>query len=84
VPHGENPTLRDRVPVGETTFGLFVDLDAPLAAEICGRAGYDGWSSISSTGVATEGDLPGCSWSADRLGGAARPRRRAPADRPRA
>ena len=52
-------TLRDRVLAGETTFGLFVDLDSPLAAELCGRAGYDWLVLDLEHGVATEADLLG-------------------------
>lgn len=55
----DHPTLRDRVLAGEPTFGLFVDLDAPLAAEICGRAGYDWLVLDLEHGVATEADLLG-------------------------
>jgi 2-dehydro-3-deoxyglucarate aldolase/4-hydroxy-2-oxoheptanedioate aldolase len=52
-------TLRDRVLAGETTFGLFVDLDSPLAAEVCGRAGFDWLVLDLEHGVATESDLLG-------------------------
>lgn len=55
----DHSTLRDRVLAGETTFGLFVDLDAPLAAEICGRAGFDWLVLDLEHGVATESDLLG-------------------------
>jgi len=50
-------TLRKRVLGGETTFGLFVDLDSPLAAELCGRAGYDWLVLDLEHGAATEADL---------------------------
>jgi 2-keto-3-deoxy-L-rhamnonate aldolase RhmA len=53
------PTLRQRVLTGETTYGFFVDLDSPLAAELCGRAGYD-WLIVDlEHGAATEADLLG-------------------------
>lgn len=55
----DHPNLRDRVLAGETTFGLFVDLDSPLAAEICGRAGYDWLVLDLEHGIATEADLLG-------------------------
>ena len=42
---------------GETTFGLFVDLDSPLAAELCGRAGFDWLVLDLEHGAATEGGL---------------------------
>jgi 4-hydroxy-2-oxoheptanedioate aldolase len=50
-------TLRDRVLAGETTFGLFVDLESPLAAELCARAGFDWLILDLEHGVATETDL---------------------------
>jgi 2-dehydro-3-deoxyglucarate aldolase/4-hydroxy-2-oxoheptanedioate aldolase len=60
--------LRDRVLAGDTTFGLFVDLDSPLAAELCGRAGYD-WLVIDlEHGIATEADLLGLLQAAELAG----------------
>ena len=53
------PPLRQRVLAGETTFGLFVDLDSSLAAELCGRAGFDWLVLDLEHGAATEGDLLG-------------------------
>lgn len=51
--------LRARVLAGEATFGLFLDLGAPLSAEICARAGYD-WLLIDlEHGAANEPDLYG-------------------------
>jgi 2-dehydro-3-deoxyglucarate aldolase/4-hydroxy-2-oxoheptanedioate aldolase len=52
-------TFRDRVLAGETLFGLFLDLNSPIAAEISARAGYD-WLLVDlEHGVATEADLMG-------------------------
>jgi 2-dehydro-3-deoxyglucarate aldolase/4-hydroxy-2-oxoheptanedioate aldolase len=52
-------TFRDRVLAGENLFGLFLDLNSPIAAEICSRAGYD-WLLVDlEHGAATEADLMG-------------------------
>ena len=52
-------TFRERVLAGETLFGLFLDLNSPIAAEICARAGYD-WLLVDlEHGAATEADLMG-------------------------
>ena len=51
------PRIRDRVLAGETLFGLFLDLDSPSSAELCGRAGYD-WLIVDlEHGAATEATL---------------------------
>ncbi len=53
----ERPALRPRILAGEILFGLFVDLDSPVSAEICGRAGYD-WLVIDlEHGAASEASL---------------------------
>jgi 2-dehydro-3-deoxyglucarate aldolase/4-hydroxy-2-oxoheptanedioate aldolase len=52
-------TFRNRVLAGESLFGLFLDLNSPIAAEICSRAGYD-WLLVDlEHGAATEADLMG-------------------------
>ena len=49
--------IRARALAGETLLGVFLDLDSPLSAEICGRAGYD-WVLIDlEHGAATEASL---------------------------
>ncbi|MEX2184432.1 MAG: aldolase/citrate lyase family protein [Chloroflexota bacterium] len=49
--------LRSRIHAGETLIGVFSDLASPLAAELCGRAGFD-WIVLDlEHGAATEGDL---------------------------
>jgi 4-hydroxy-2-oxoheptanedioate aldolase len=49
--------IRARALAGETLLGAFLDLNSPLSAEICGRAGYD-WLIIDlEHGAATEADL---------------------------
>ncbi len=49
--------IRARALAGETLLGAFLDLDSPLSAEICGRAGYD-WVLIDlEHGAATEASL---------------------------
>lgn len=49
--------LRSRIRAGETLIGVFSDLASPLAAELCGRAGFD-WTVIDlEHGAATEADL---------------------------
>lgn len=53
----ERPPLRPRILAGETLFGLFLDLDSPLSAEICGRAGYDWLVLDLEHGSATEASL---------------------------
>jgi 2-dehydro-3-deoxyglucarate aldolase/4-hydroxy-2-oxoheptanedioate aldolase len=50
-------SIRDRTLAGETLFGLFLDLDSPASAELCGRAGYD-WLIVDlEHGAATEATL---------------------------
>lgn len=52
-------SFRARVLAGETLYGLFLDLAAPLSAELCARAGYD-WLLVDlEHGMATEADLIG-------------------------
>ncbi|HEY6012954.1 MAG TPA: aldolase/citrate lyase family protein [Candidatus Limnocylindrales bacterium] len=49
--------LRSRILGGETLFGTFVTLGSPMAAEICGRAGFD-WVIIDlEHGAAHESEL---------------------------
>lgn len=49
--------LRARIHAGETLIGVFSDLASPLAAELCGRAGFD-WIVLDlEHGAATEADL---------------------------
>jgi 4-hydroxy-2-oxoheptanedioate aldolase len=49
--------LRTRVRAGEMLIGVFSDLASPLAAELCGRAGFD-WIVLDlEHGAATEADL---------------------------
>ena len=51
--------LRTRIRAGETLIGVFSDLASPLAAELCGRAGFD-WICLDlEHGSATEADLLG-------------------------
>ncbi len=53
----DRPALRPRILAGETLFGLFIDLDSPLSAEMCGRAGYDWLVLDLEHGSATEASL---------------------------
>ncbi len=49
--------LRTRVLAGETLFGTFLGLGSPMAAEICGRAGFD-WVIVDlEHGAASESEL---------------------------
>ena len=49
--------LRTRIRAGETLIGVFSDLASPLAAELCGTAGFD-WTVLDlEHGAATEADL---------------------------
>jgi 2-dehydro-3-deoxyglucarate aldolase/4-hydroxy-2-oxoheptanedioate aldolase len=49
--------LRTRIRAGETLIGVFSDLASPLAAELCGEAGFD-WIVLDlEHGAATEADL---------------------------
>lgn len=51
--------LRTRIHAGETLIGVFSDLASPLAAELCGTAGFD-WICLDlEHGAATEADLLG-------------------------
>jgi 2-dehydro-3-deoxyglucarate aldolase/4-hydroxy-2-oxoheptanedioate aldolase len=51
--------LRARIRAGETLIGVFSDLASPLAAELCGKAGFD-WIVLDlEHGAATEADLLG-------------------------
>jgi 4-hydroxy-2-oxoheptanedioate aldolase len=51
------PTLRARLHAGETTYGVFLNLGTPLAAELCARGGCD-WLIIDlEHGAAGESDL---------------------------
>jgi len=58
--HGRVPArsdIRARVVAGETLFGAFVGLNAPPAAEIVGRAGFD-WAIVDlEHGFGTESEL---------------------------
>jgi 4-hydroxy-2-oxoheptanedioate aldolase len=52
-----DPNLRARLRAGETTYGVFLNLGSPLAAELCARAGAD-WLIIDlEHGAASEADL---------------------------
>lgn len=49
--------LKSRIRRGDLLIGAFSDLASPLAAELCGRAGFD-WIVLDlEHGAATEGDL---------------------------
>jgi 2-dehydro-3-deoxyglucarate aldolase/4-hydroxy-2-oxoheptanedioate aldolase len=49
--------LRSRILAGDSLIGVFSDLASPLAAELCGRAGFD-WTVLDlEHGAATEADL---------------------------
>ena len=49
--------LKRRIHAGETLIGVFSDLASPLAAELCGQAGFD-WVVLDlEHGAATEADL---------------------------
>ena len=49
--------LQARIRAGETLIGVFSDLASPLAAELCGNAGFD-WTVLDlEHGAATEADL---------------------------
>jgi 2-keto-3-deoxy-L-rhamnonate aldolase RhmA len=62
--------IRRRALAGETLFGLFLDLNSPIAAELCSRSGYD-WAIIDlEHGAATEADLLGLLHAVE-VGGAA-------------
>jgi 2-dehydro-3-deoxyglucarate aldolase/4-hydroxy-2-oxoheptanedioate aldolase len=51
------PDLHTRIRRGETLIGVFSDLASPLAAELCGQAGFD-WAVLDlEHGAATEADL---------------------------
>jgi 4-hydroxy-2-oxoheptanedioate aldolase len=51
------PDLHTRIRSGETLIGVFSDLASPLAAELCGQAGFD-WAVLDlEHGAATEADL---------------------------
>ncbi|HWH24562.1 MAG TPA: aldolase/citrate lyase family protein [Candidatus Limnocylindria bacterium] len=50
-------SLRRRVQAGETTLGCFLNLGSPMAAELCGHAGYD-WLIVDlEHGATTEATL---------------------------
>jgi 2-keto-3-deoxy-L-rhamnonate aldolase RhmA len=49
--------LRARISAGETLLGVFADVASPLAAELCGQAGFD-WIVLDlEHGESTEADL---------------------------
>lgn len=49
--------IRTRILAGETLIGVFADLASPLAAELCGTAGFD-WIALDlEHGESTEADL---------------------------
>jgi 4-hydroxy-2-oxoheptanedioate aldolase len=55
---GPNPgSLRHRVHAGETLLGMFINLGSPMAAELCGRAGYDWLLLDMEHGALTEAGL---------------------------
>ena len=51
-------SLRRRVQAGETTLGCFLNLGSPLAAELCGSAGYD-WLIVDLEHGATTDSMRG-------------------------
>jgi 2-keto-3-deoxy-L-rhamnonate aldolase RhmA len=58
VPEPGSP-LRQRVLGGDIVYGAFLNLGSPLAAELCGRAGFD-WLLVDlEHGTATESELLG-------------------------
>ena len=50
-------TLRERVLAGETTFGSWLSLGSPVAAEIAGQAGFDWLVVDTEHGMTTEATL---------------------------
>jgi 4-hydroxy-2-oxoheptanedioate aldolase len=53
----EMARLKERLAAGEILVGTFLNLGSPLAAEICGRAGFD-WALVDlEHGAGTEADL---------------------------
>ena len=55
----DGATLRQRVLAGETTYGTFLNIGAPVATEICARSGLD-WVLIDQEhGASGEADLLG-------------------------
>jgi 4-hydroxy-2-oxoheptanedioate aldolase len=57
TPTGRGADLRRRTLAGELVLGAFLDLASPIAAETCGRAGFD-WLIVDlEHGAATEADL---------------------------
>ena len=49
--------LKQRVAAGEALLGTFLNLGSPLAAEVCGRAGFD-WALVDlEHGAGTEAGL---------------------------
>ena len=64
-------SFRDRTLAGETLFGLFLDLAAPISAELCSAAGYD-WLLVDlEHGAGTEADLLGLIHAIEAAGPAA-------------
>jgi 4-hydroxy-2-oxoheptanedioate aldolase len=53
----ERQSLRRRVQHGDTLLGMFINLGSPMAAELCGRAGYDWLLLDLEHGALTEGGL---------------------------
>ena len=55
--HQPMTDLKTRIRAGETLIGVFSDLASPLAAELCGQAGFD-WIVLDlEHGAATDADL---------------------------
>jgi 2-keto-3-deoxy-L-rhamnonate aldolase RhmA len=53
----ERQSFRRRVQHGDTLLGMFINLGSPMAAELCGRAGYDWLLLDLEHGALTEGGL---------------------------
>jgi 2-keto-3-deoxy-L-rhamnonate aldolase RhmA len=64
-------TLRRRIQSGETLFGVWASLDAPVSAELVARAGYD-WVVVDlEHGAATEASLLAHIYAIEAVGAAA-------------
>lgn len=63
--------LRSRILAGDTLIGVFADLASPLAAELCGTAGFD-WIALDlEHGESTEADLLALLYATETTGMAA-------------
>jgi 2-keto-3-deoxy-L-rhamnonate aldolase RhmA len=59
VPDSGAQSFRARVSATETLLGMFINLASPMAAEVCGRAGYDWLLLDMEHGLITESSLLG-------------------------